>query len=69
MIPKDCSPWKNVYYYLIEWKKVALIKEHLDKLHSNVHAILSCQESLGVGIIDSRSIKASYHIDSDKGVD
>ena len=69
MIPKDFAPWKSVYYYFSKWKNEGIIEELLDKLRSRVRIMAGRKESPSLGIIDSRSVKTSHHVDSDRGLD
>ena len=52
-----------------KWKNEGIIEELLDKLRSKVRIIAGCKESPSLGIIDSRSVKTSHHVDSDRGLD
>ena len=69
MIPKDFAPWESVYYYFSKWKNEGIIEELLDKLRSKVRIMADRKESPSLGIIDSRSVKTSHHVDSDRGLD
>ena len=46
-----------------------IIEELLDKLRSKVRVMAGRKESPSLGIIDSRSVKTSHHVDSDRGLD
>ena len=41
----------------------------MDTLHSLVRKMVGREESPSMGIIDSRSVKTSHHVDSDRGID
>lgn len=69
MIPKDFAPWQSVYYYFCKWKNEGIMEELLDKLRSLVRMICGRNESPGMGIIDSRSVKTSHHADAVRGLD
>ncbi len=69
MIPKDFAPWESVYYYFSKWKNEGIIEELLDTLRSKVRIMAGRKESPSLGIIDSRSVKTSHHVDSDRGLD
>ena len=69
MIPMDFAPWESVYYYFCKWKNEGIIEELLDKLRSKVRIMAGRKESPSLGIIDSRSVKTSHHVDSDRGLD
>ena len=69
MIPGDFAPWESVYYYFNKWKNEGIIEELLDKLRSMVRIRSGRNESPSMGIIDSRSVKTSHHVDSVRGLD
>ncbi len=69
MIPKDFAPWELVYYYFRKWKLEGVIEEVLDTLHSLARKKIGRCESPSMGIIDSRSVKTSHHVDKDRGID
>ena len=41
----------------------------MDKLHVIVRNLMGKEDAPSLGIIDSRSIKLSHHVDSDRGID
>lgn len=41
----------------------------MDTLHSLVRKMAGREESPSMGIIDSRSVKTSHHVDADRGID
>ena len=41
----------------------------MDTIHSLARRIVGREESPSMGIIDSRSVKTSHHVDSDRGID
>lgn len=63
MIPKDFAPWKSVYYYFSKWKNEGVIEELLDNIRSKVRTMSGREESPSLGIIDSRSVKTSLHVE------
>ena len=69
MLPSNFAPWQSVYYYFSKWKNEGIIEELLSVIHSNVRKQLGKAESPSLGIIDSRSVKTSHHVDSDRGID
>ena len=69
MIPKDFAPWESVYYYFSKWKNEGVIEKLLDTIRSKVRIMSGREESPSLGIIDSRSVKTSHHVDSDRGLD
>ena len=58
MLPSHFAPWQTVYYYFRKYT-----------LHSLVRKMAGREESPSMGIIDSRSVKTSHHVDSDRGID
>lgn len=69
LLPKYFAPWQTVYYYFSKWKKEGAIEELLDILRSKVRKIIGKEESPSLGIIDSRSVKTSHHVDTYRGLD
>jgi putative transposase len=70
MLPKCFAPWNSVYFYYRKWKKEGLIEELHDYLREYVRKKAGKEKSPSVGIIDSRSVKTSYHADTTvKGID
>ena len=68
MLPSDFAPWQTVYYYFRKWKFEGVFEEVMDILHSLIRKQSGREESPSLGIIDSRSVKTSHHIDSDRGI-
>lgn len=69
MIPSDFAPWQTVYYYFSKWKNEGLLEEIFDTLRGVVRKLLGKSESPSLGIIDSRSVKTSHHVDGQRGID
>ena len=69
ILPSDFAPWQTVYYYFRKWKLEAVIEDIMDTIHSLVRRIIGREESPSMEIIDSRSVKTSHHVDSDRGID
>ncbi len=69
MLPSDFAPCQTVYYYFRKWKLEGVIENIMDTIHSLVRRIIGREESPSMGIIDSRSVKTSHHVDSDRGID
>lgn len=69
MLPSHFAPWQMLYYYFRKWKLEGVIEDIMDTLHSLVRKMVGREESPSMGIIDSRSVKTSYHVDSDRGID
>ena len=44
------------------------LRDIMDTLHSLVRKMVGREESPSMGIIDSRSVKTSRHVDSDRGM-
>ena len=69
MLPSDFAPWQTVYYYFRKWKLEGVWEELLNVLHAKARKSVGKEESPSLGIIDSRSIKTSHHVDTDRGID
>lgn len=69
MLPKDFPPYNTVFYYFNKWKREGVFEELMDTLHRTVRKLLGREETPSLGIIDSRSVKSSHHIDTDRGID
>lgn len=69
MVPKDSAPLENVYYYFSKWKNEGVFEELLDKLCFKVRIMSGREESPGMGIINSRSVKTSHHMNSERRLD
>ena len=69
MLPSDLAPWQTVYYYFRKWKLEGVFEEVMDALHSLIRKQAGREESPSLGIMDSRSVKTSHHVDSDRGID
>ena len=67
--PSDLAPWQTVYYYFRKWKLEGVFEEVMDALHSLIRKQAGREESPSLGIMDSRSVKTSHHVDSDRGID
>lgn len=69
MFPSDFAPWQTVYYYFRKWKLGGVWEELLNVLHAKARKSVGREESPSLGIIDSRSVKTSHHVDTDRGID
>lgn len=69
MLPKDFPPHNTVFYYFNKWKLEGVFEELMAKLHVIVRSLMGRENTASLGIIDSRSIKSSHHIDTDRGID
>ena len=68
MLPSDFAPWQTVYYYFSKWKNEGLLEEIFDTLRGIVRRLSGRAESPSLGIIDSRSVRTSHHIDGQRGI-
>ena len=58
MLPRDFPPYNTVFYYFNKWKWEGVFEE-----------LMGMEDTPSIGIIDSRSIKSSHHVDTDRGID
>lgn len=69
MLPKDFPPHDTVYYYFRKWKNKGIFEDIMDTLREKVRLSMGREETPSLGILDSRSVKTSHHVDSDRGID
>ena len=69
MIPKDFPPYNLVFYYFTKWKREGVFEDIMDTLREKLRVALGREETPSIGIIDSRSVKTSQHVDKDRGID
>ena len=69
MLPRDFPPYNTVFYYFNKWKWEGVFEEPMDTLHVMGREIMGRKDTPSVGIIDSRSMKSSHHVDADRGID
>lgn len=69
MLPSDFALWQTVYNYFRKWKFEGVWEELLNVLHVKVRKSVGREESPSLDIIDSRSVKTSHHVDTDRGID
>jgi putative transposase len=69
LLPHDFAPWQTVYFYFRKWKFEGVIEEIVEALRGLCRKKAGKKESPSMGIIDSRSVKTSHHVDSDRGID
>lgn len=70
MLPKDFGPWQTVYFYFRKWKLEGLFEELMHHLRVTIRKSCGRASSPSVGIIDSRSVRTSHHVDgSEYGID
>lgn len=55
--------------YFSKWKHLGIIKEALNVLCSMARQAAGRDASPSLGIIDSRSVKTSHHVDAERGID
>ncbi len=58
-----------VYYYFRKRRFEGVWEELLIVLHAKTRKSVGREESPSSGIIDSRSVKTSHHVDTDRGID
>ena len=69
MIPKDFPPYHTVYYYFRKWKNEGVFEDIMDTLREKVRVSMGREDTPSLGIMDSRSVKTSHHVDIDRGID
>lgn len=69
MPPKVFPPCNTVFCYFDKWKLEGVFEELAGTLHVIIRKMTGREGTPGIGIIDSRSIKSSHHVDSDRGID
>lgn len=69
MLPKDFPPYNIVYYYFSKWKNEGVFEDLFVKLHIWLRTKLGRCECPSLGLIDSRSVKTSHHVDKCRGID
>jgi len=69
MTPKDFHPHNIVFYYFTKWKREGVFEDIMDTLREKLCVALGREETPSIGIIDSRSVKTSQHVDKERGVD
>ena len=69
MLPKDFPPYNTVFYYFNKWKLEGVFEELVAPLHVIIRRIMGREDTPSIGIIDSRSIKSSHHVASNRGID
>ena len=69
MLPKDFPPYNTVYYYFRKWKNEGVFEDIMDTLREKVRLSMGREDTPSLGILDSRSVKTSHHVYSDRGID
>lgn len=64
MLPKKFCPWQTVYFYFRKWKLEELFEELMHHLRESVRKVFGKAVSPSVGLIGSKSVRTSHHIDS-----
>lgn len=64
MIPKEFDLWQTVYFYFRKWKLEGFFEELMCHLQDVVRKACGKSMSPNVGLIDSRSVRTSHHVDS-----
>ena len=67
--PQGLPPHDTVYYYFRKWKNKGIFEDIMDTLREKVRLSMGREETPSLGILDSRSVKTSHHVDSDRGID
>ncbi len=69
MTPKDFPPHSIVFYYFTKRKREGVFEDIMDTLREKLRVALGREETPSIGIIDSRSVKTSQHVDKERGID
>ncbi|MCQ2199024.1 MAG: IS5 family transposase [Paludibacteraceae bacterium] len=69
MLPKDFPPYNTVFYYFSKWKNEGIFEDLFIKIHIYLRVLLGRCECPSLGLIDSRSVKTSHHVDKCRGID
>lgn len=70
MLPKEFGPWQTVYFYFRKWKFERLFEELMYHLRESVRKAFGKAVNPSIGLIDSKSVRTSHHIDSSEyGID
>ena len=70
MLPKEFAPWQTVYFYFRKWKYEGVFEDLMHNLRQMVRKAKGRERSPSIGIIDSRSVRTSHHVDSTEyGID
>lgn len=69
MLPSDFARWNFIYYYFRKLKNNGTWGETLFVLVKQVRVTSGRDKNPSLGIIDSRSVKTSHHVDIDHGIE
>lgn len=61
--------FSSAQYHFNKWKWEGVFEELMGTLHITVREQMGREDTPSLGIIDSRSIKSSHHVDTDCGID
>ena len=68
-LPADFGPWQTVYYYFRKWRDEGVFEQLSALLVGEARERLGRRREPSLGIIDSRSVRTSHHVDTDRGID
>lgn len=70
MLSKKFGPWQTDYFYFRKWKLEGIFEELIHHLRSSVRKAFGKSTNPDIGLIGSRSVRMSHHIDScEYGID
>lgn len=70
MLPKEFGPRQTIYFYFRKWKLEGVFEELMHYLRDSVRKTCGKAISPSIGLIDSRSVRTSHHVDSSEyGID
>ena len=59
LLPHDFPPWRIVFYYFWQWRKVGIWEKIHDTLRGDLRQAVGKQRQPSAGIIDSQSVKTT----------
>ena len=68
-LPAEYGPWQTVYYYFRKWRDEGVIEQLSALLVGEARRRLGRRTEPSLGVIDSRSVRTSHHVDADRGID
>lgn len=69
MLPRDFAPWQTVYSYFRKWKHEGHIELVMGYLRECVRASAGREKEASLGIVDSKSVRTTCHVDKERGID
>ena len=67
---KEFGPYQTLYFYFRKWKLEGIFEQLMHHLRDSVRKAFGRAMSPSIGLIDSRSVRTSHHIDSSEyGID